>query len=65
MKRAGPAKFLILGLILWFAAGCAGAEEKVHQATQPVGSALGVAQAVPEGMARGYARDDTSNPYGR
>lgn len=65
MTKKGPAEFLILALILCFAAGCAGAEEKVRQTTQPVGSALGVAQAVPEGMARGYARDDTSNPYGR
>ncbi|GEM_PF-5565365 len=63
--KTGAAKFLILGLILCFAAGCAGAEEKVRQTTQPVGSGLGVVQAVPEGMARGYAHDNTPNPYGR
>lgn len=65
MKTAGTARFLILGVILCFAAGCAGAEEKVRQTTQPVGSALGVAQAVPERMAQGYAHDNTPNPYGR
>ena len=65
MKTAETAQFLILGVILCFAAGCAGAEEKVRQATQPVGSALGVAQAVPEGMAGGYVHDNTPNPYAR
>ena len=60
-----PKFFLVLLLILYFAAGCAGAEDKVRQVTQPVGSVSGVAQAVPEGVAQGYAHDNSPNPYGR
>lgn len=66
-KMKALIKFLTVGIILGMAAGpgCAGAEDKVHQAARPAGSALGAAQAVPEGVAEGYAHDNTSNPYGR
>ena len=59
------ALFLTFLLIPCIAAGCAGAEDKVRQATRPVGAASGVVQAVPEGIAQGYAHDNSPNPYGR
>ena len=57
--------FLTLLTVSYFAAGCAGAEDKVRQTTQPVGAVTGVVQAVPEGVAQGYAHDNSPNPYGR
>ena len=63
--NAMPKIFLALLSVVCFAAGCAGAEDKVRQATQPVGAVTGVAQAVPEGVAQGYAHDHSPNPYGR